>query len=158
MLEFLNASTMAQDPHPELYELTVSSLSRLNDIFTNGAGQTIQFLVNLSEILGFALNFYQCLRCGMKLDADSFVNRKVQFEPHDGGFYCVRCAKDGLYHTIERETLRTLQASNGGAESGGCEFTRLTFNESLDLLTHHLSTHIEGMRRIKTLALLHPFD
>ena len=58
--------------------------------------------------------------------------------------------------TVRKETFHALQSSY--REEGQGALTRSAFNEALDLLSQHLATHFEGMRKIKTLALVNPFD
>jgi DNA repair protein RecO (recombination protein O) len=156
MIEYLNAVTLAEDPHPELFDLIHSSLSDLNDRMTNGAMELVDFLVKLAEGLGFALNFFQCSRCGTKLVVQNSVEHYVEFVERDGGFLCHNCANDRAHSRIRIETIRVLQSSHNN--SGQETISQTSFNEAIELLSLHLRTHVEGMRKIRTMSLVHPFD
>lgn len=94
LAELLQMVTEDGDTMPELYDLTVETLSH----FGEGTGveeHLYQFQWGLMEILGERPSTSECVSCGRSIDLQEKIRRRrdVGFAPLDGGTVCAECGR-----------------------------------------------------------------
>ena len=151
--EFLHAVTMEGDPHSDLFDLTVRQFELLNTSRSAPEHALLRFLLALPDHLGFGLDLNTCIRCRADLGESEAVRESVLFDARDGGFACSDCTRVLDGSPSGAGTFRLLRSLSLGMEDIAKAESAIT-RECIDLLHNHLRTHIDGMRRIRSLALL----
>lgn len=84
--ELLNELTDDSDPHPDLFDLAVTTLARLGCEQTPAA-DVLRFELGALRILGHLPSLRNCVECGSPISS----TRRVAFGLLDGGVLCEAC-------------------------------------------------------------------
>jgi DNA repair protein RecO (recombination protein O) len=88
-LELLDRLITGEESNPELFGLTLSTLSFMGNC-PQGLLEVAftHFALELTDLLGYKPKFDKCVSCGRKVEG-----RFILFSPEKGGIVCKRCAK-----------------------------------------------------------------
>lgn len=156
VIEYLAAVLHGEEEHPELFALLRDGLTRLDAAERNRANILARFLCDLSAALGFSLAFDRCSRCGTPFETEQAGTGTMRFDTLAGGFACPSCAKDAGGTAVPAPVFRELrwlalaEADRLSALNPPADHT----HQMLRILHLHLSTHVQGLRAISSLALL----
>jgi len=137
------------EPHPEIYDLTVSSLVQLETV----PGEALD-LASLSvlwaavEALGFAPQLDACARDGRALPAGATV-----FSVADGGFLCARCARGTRSARLGADDRRVLQRLIAGEVADIALLDAKHAAAHRRLLVRFVERHLAEDRELKALAM-----
>ncbi|MFZ4621689.1 MAG: DNA repair protein RecO, partial [Bacteroidota bacterium] len=123
----------------------------------NALNVLFAFMVKMFDQFGFGLSVEACVNCGRKTEENEFSS--VLLRLSDGKVICPFCSEDltstgtkitgGLLKSLYFFQMNTIERS-----------TMLTFNASMrddliSILQSFLRYHIDGVRTLKSLTLLH---
>lgn len=158
VLEFLYATVQGEEGHDELYDLLVDSLDRMDVQGSIGQLELSRFLVGLSAALGVGFDMEHCVNCRVPLDQEGALRDRVAFSTAYGGCTCAICSPKADSMQISRETVSLLHSLRSGGNAGATSVSHRLAQEAVQLLYRHLSAHIDGMRRVKSMKMLDAFD
>lgn len=146
------------EPHPELYQYTVTYLSLLDQSDKRFIPACfLTYFLRLLSHLGFHPTLSHCVASGST--AETFVAEKsvAQFSPERGGIVSPACQKPGEYYidlpAADLNTMATLQtASLKEAARIGLGFEHAA--RMIDLLVKFLSYQADTKRELKSLEFL----
>lgn len=145
--ELLDAMTARHDPHPGLFEPSVSAVRRLAD---GGDQRDIlaSFQLRLLKELGIAPRFDACARCGDPLNKGPTKS----YNPADGGLICGRCGRERgkAGAPIRDEVIECLLAWDEGAQTE--HWSRSARADGWRVVTGAVTYHLA--RRPKLLDML----
>ncbi len=161
-LEILNDLLAEDEPHPELYDLTVQFL-RLADRAPKGGlyGLFIAYFLKTLSYLGYRPNFAGCVACGKGKEAVSLNNGVTGepfflFSPERGGIVCLSCQMMGEYYIRlqfeHQEMIYGLQTASL-AEAAAVKVRMDDGDEILELLTSFFKYQTEA-KELKSLKFL----
>lgn len=137
VLETLNLLINENEPSPELFSLSLSTIKSLN--YQGGELKVLSlYLYKLIEIAGYGLQSLSCQGCDEKIDG------RVFFLPKYAEFYCSACKVDGVME-ITSETYNALLKINGKSlqEVSGIELSRSSEIKLLKFLLFYIQTKTE---------------
>jgi DNA repair protein RecO (recombination protein O) len=165
-LELLNDLLAEDEPHEELYLLTIQFL-RQTDSVPKGAliPLFLTYFLKILSYLGYRPNFAGCVGCGKEKEAlavaaesrrNGTAGKVYFFTPERGGLVCSSCQMPGEYYIklqFERlETIYRLQTSSL-AEAGAMKIKLGEGEEILELLTGFLKYQTDT-RELNSLKFL----
>lgn len=150
-VELVSLATHEEEPHEELFRLLLDLLHNAAHATKNGTVALYFFETRLADLLGFKPDFDVCPACGARLSTETPDGRKVKITP--SGVLCGECALYGSGQAVSAGTLKVLQRLQV-LDSCDAAMT-LTLSNSIDeevrqALRHHLQTHIEGFRDLRS--------
>lgn len=95
LAELLSEWTEENDPHPELFDLALTTLERLGKDRTETAGLIFHYELRLMLELGHGPTLENCAHCGLRRTHDQ-VSEAVLFSVEQGGLICRKCKVDCL--------------------------------------------------------------
>lgn len=135
-----------------------------------GEAALAAFLAELAAVLGFEILADACIVCGMPLDDVLFTGR-LAFDSEHGGIACARCAALSRGRMHDADVLRAVRDAVRGrrrlptprvgepaapyatqADPGGRRHA--VEMAALRILHQHVSSHIGGMRDVRSLDML----
>ena len=164
ILETIQQAIVGEEPHPELFDLTVKTLTALND----DPGREIDLLwwfhLHFASLAGYEPQFKRCYRCGREL-------RGGYFSSDTGQFHCERCIhhQPGMaqltdlelrllhylltsnLHDIESDTIADLTRAPDDSQR------RIRRVQVTDTLAKYLRYHVEGIGALRTLDFFTTF-
>jgi len=100
ILNFLSGTTPAEEPHTQLFRLSLSALrlieNRPERVFVWG------YLIKALALLGYSPEFTRCVECGKPSDSTRFCIER-------GGVVCMECQKDVPGLNLSRATISVLK-------------------------------------------------
>ncbi len=165
MIETVRQAIIGEEPHPEIFDLTIEALSCLNDEDQADIETLWWFHLHLVSLLGYHPKLQYCHECQQALQAGAFSSRS-------GHIYCARCStqqtdlthlnnleirmsKYLLQHSLPQIDLeaihRTIRYPSETKASDRAVINPLHFTE---FIIKYLRFHVEG---IGTLRSLHFF-
>lgn len=164
MLETIQKAIIGEEPHPEVFDLIVETLSVLNDEPERGIELLWWFHLHFASLAGYQPQFKVCYQCGRDLHSGYFSS-------DTGQIHCERCIShqpgmtglsdielrllDYLLRTslgeIETETIGSL--TREAAESK----RKIHVRQVTDTLAKYLWYHVEGIGALRTLDFFTTF-
>ncbi len=168
-LEILYDLLAEDEPHPDLYDLTLQFF-RLIDTGSKGGliSLFLAYFMKTLSYLGYRPNFSGCVSCGKDRESSAIAGNNGQnqestkfyfFTPERGGLICSACQKMGEYYIklqFERlEMIYRLQTSSL-AEAGRLRHGFNEAEEIIELLTDFMrfQTGTKELNSIKFLEKL----
>ncbi|MCZ7557173.1 MAG: DNA repair protein RecO [Bacteroidia bacterium] len=160
VLEFTHAAVQGEEAHEELYELLTSALARLDESREDALITLLRFLIGLTHALGIGFDMLHCINCRTALSEAGALRDRAAFSIAHGGCTCSSCTPKADSFRIDLGTVQLLQVLRPSAEipSVNPDTPHRITQEGVYLLHKHLSAHIDGMRRVKSMRLLDAFD
>ena len=156
VVEFVHAAVHGEEAHEQLFTLLGDALTRLERAERNPPGVLIRFLLDFSEAMGFAIDLEHCLRCRADLHEEAAVQGRVMFSLPEGAFTCSSCAETWIGAGVGAAAFKGMQWL-AAADSEGLGLLSMpshSAHEIIRTLHQYIATHIQGMRKIHSLALL----
>ncbi len=144
--------------------------ARATTSWRTGEAALAAFLAELAAVLGFEILADACIVCGMPLDDVLFTGR-LAFDSEHGGIACARCAALSRGRMHDADVLRAVRDAVRGrrglptlrvgeppapyatqADPGGRR--HVVEMAALRILHQHVSSHIGGMRDVRSLDML----
>ncbi len=115
VIELVSALTDHADPQPALYQLTVDTLHKLDELEATGT-HLLHFELQLLNQLGHLPALRQCVECGRAVDPGD--HDSVAFGMLGGGVYCDQC-RSGKRSVVkmQRETLEWMRRLGESADT-----------------------------------------
>jgi DNA repair protein RecO (recombination protein O) len=156
LVELVNMVMHDEEENGPVFDLLVESLRVINASKKNGVNVFLSFIVKMFHQFGFGLNIDACSRCGRKMDDHEFPYGLVRLS--DGKFYCSFCAEEAQQSGVRLSggVLKSLWFfhSNPLERSVSIALTASMRDDMLAVLQAYLRYHIEGVRTLRSLALL----
>lgn len=149
LLELMDQLMGDHEPQPDIYEALTASLDRLQT--SSGeecASVLLWFILRLSDLLGYSLQYKICPRCDQPLvfPVGGLVNSV-------GGILCARCSVPGS--TPLDESIWTLIVELSESPTPIALRMPLAYRERLcTMFVSYLSYHCDKALRLKSLELL----
>jgi DNA repair protein RecO (recombination protein O) len=143
-----------EEENPRIFKLLVDTLENLNNADKNEINLLWYFLIHLVDVLGFGLNFKNCLNCGEKFGMKN-LSQKVVFYPVKGGFLCSKCvagASENFYSVGTFKSLAWLSRAKIDSVTS-LKIDRNINSEIQKLLFDHLREHVEESLNLKSLEI-----
>jgi DNA repair protein RecO (recombination protein O) len=150
--EHLEALVAGEEPHPELFELTLDFLDLLEAAPSSASPALFRaYQLQTSALLGYSPELYSCVGCGRG-------NGNKKFSPRMGGLICPNCSAESfgaaalsdsvleILRHISRRPLAEIASGFAGAER--------TEKEVGPLLDAFLQYHVDRYRGLKSLQFL----
>ncbi len=165
ILETIQQAIIGEEPHPEVFDLIVETLTLLNDDSERGIELLWWFHIHFASLAGFQPQFKTCYNCGRKLTTG-------YLSADTGQMHCERCIThqpgmtsladielrmlDYLQRTpilqIESETIRQLTNQNAPKNK------HIRPQLVTDTLVKYLRYHLEGIGTLRTLDFFTTFE
>lgn len=160
VLETLRKAIIGDEPHPEIFDLSVTALSTLNSMDDPGIEILWWYHLHLASLLGFHPQFSTCYECGKKLT-------QGYFSADTGQIHCDKCVihQPGMVRLqhLEIRLLRYLLETPltkidseavrrvfPGKSSSGKEKT-IQPELLTGLIVKYLQYHVEGITTLQSL-------
>ena len=103
-LELLDKLITGEEPNPQLFELTLNTLSFMESCAPKSVEKSFLFFVlRLADILGYKPKFNRCISCNKAIP-----NKFILFSPEKGGTVCARCARqDQAYLRLSKDSAKS---------------------------------------------------
>jgi DNA repair protein RecO (recombination protein O) len=137
LAELLAGLTEEYDPHPQLYDQAIGTLTRLQE--GNAKIAVIRFELTVLREIGQLPVFERCVECGRPANADG----TWRFSVSQGGLICPTCSKE---------------SSPGNALSAGTAAILRRLSEDSDAVVERLSLsprQLREARQVVTAAISH---
>jgi DNA repair protein RecO (recombination protein O) len=153
--ELLLSALKVSDPHPELFAFVLTFLeaneTRESDIVYPWL--LWRFYVKLSAMMGFALNFFVCARCGRAIEEPvAFLNAAR------GGVECKDCSGKAKESYGVSKAVREFLGGAGGIGSEVRKIGNIEKRNVTRLLDIFCRFHFEIKQESKALAFLESLD
>jgi DNA repair protein RecO (recombination protein O) len=150
--EHLEAIVAGEEPHPELFELTIDFLESLESAGPGAPPALFRaFQLQSSSMLGYRPELHGCVGCGR-------ANGVKKFSPRMGGVVCPNCAAESFGAAALAESILELFRSLGerslaeiASAPGGYERAEADVGPLLDAF---LQYHVDRYRALKSLQFL----
>lgn len=134
--EIANKMGEEKHPDPELYDLTLEALKRLNE---GRVDAVLRFKAGLLDHMGVFPELGACVGCGT-----TKVRGQVHLDEPGGGFLCGDCAKaHGVFHPVAMGVLHVLHALRTGQDLPA-DADDSTLDAAEDLLTSLLQAFLQA--------------
>jgi DNA repair protein RecO (recombination protein O) len=103
-LELLDKLITGEEPNPEIFELTLNTLSVMESCAPKSVEKSFLFFaLRLTDILGYKPKFDRCISCNKTIP-----DKLILFSPEKGGIVCSRCARqDQAYLRLSKDSARS---------------------------------------------------
>jgi DNA repair protein RecO (recombination protein O) len=103
-LELLDKLITGEESNPEIFELTLNTLSFMESCAPKSLEKSFLFFaLRLADILGYKPKFNRCISCNK-----SIPDKLVLFSPEKGGIICQRCAReDQAYLRLSKDSAKS---------------------------------------------------
>ncbi|MFQ6002216.1 MAG: DNA repair protein RecO [Candidatus Zixiibacteriota bacterium] len=103
-LELLDKLITGEEPNPEIFDLTLKTLSFMESCSTKSLEKSFLFFAfRLADFLGYKPKFDRCISCGKAVS-----EKLILFSPEKGGIICQRCARqDQTYLRLSKDSTRS---------------------------------------------------
>jgi DNA repair protein RecO (recombination protein O) len=156
LVELVNMVMHDEEENGPVFELLVESLRVINASEKNAVNVFLSFIVKMFHQFGFGLNIDACSRCGRKMNDHEFPYGLIRLS--DGKFYCSFCAEEHQQSGVRLSggALKSLAYFDGAPldRSVAVSLSAVMRDELLAVLQSYLRYHIEGVRTLRSLALL----
>jgi DNA repair protein RecO (recombination protein O) len=157
LIELMNMVMHDEEENEKIFSMLAGSLTAIDAAEKNSLNVLLAFMVKMFDQFGFGLTLESCVNCRRKTSENDF--QSVLLRLSDGKFICPHCSPDltstgtkisgGLLKSLHYFQVNTIEKS-----------TLLSFNDTLrdDLISivqSFLRYHIDGVRTLKSLSLLH---
>jgi DNA repair protein RecO (recombination protein O) len=153
-VEILHLSTEHDEPHPEVFNLTLELLIALQNATRGLKNALYVYEIKLLELLGFKPSIRQCVSCKTDLLAQSAVNAQYRLWVTGSGILCGRCGSSGGagvgISVAGCEAMVGFQEGASIEESLGRMLTQKVEEEIEEALRHLVQVHLTGMRSLKS--------
>lgn len=153
--ELIERAVIGRDPHPQVFDLLVSTLDALD----RGDGFYEAFLwlfeSRFIELMGYKPTWHQCLACGTSLGFEGGY-----FQPQSGGLLCRACGsmKGGLDVPGEiLEILFFLQKTDA-VSAGHLKPDNVQKAQIRRMFDLYFKTHIEAMKGLQALRIFEQLE
>lgn len=155
-VELVNMVMHDEEGNAPVYDLLEEAVSVINRSSKNGVNVLLAFMVKLFHRFGFGLNIERCMGCSRRPAEHEFPYGLIRLS--DGAFVCPDCAEATMQGGIRLSggvvrSLLFLEA-NPLERSVSLSLNAGMRDELLALLQSYLRYHIEGVRTLRSLALL----
>jgi len=165
ILETIQQAIVGEEPHAEVFDLLVETLTLLNDDRERGIELLWWFHLHFAALAGFQPQFKTCYNCGRSLSLG-------YFSPETGQFHCERCINhqpgmtrltdielrmlDYLMKTpLQEIDSRIIHKLISPTEHNS---QRIRWHHVTDTLAKYLRFHIEGIGALRTLDFFTTFE
>lgn len=156
IVELVNMVMHDEEGNAPVYDLLEEAVRVINASERNGVNVLLSFMVKLFHRFGFGLAIEQCSGCGRRPADHEFPYGLVRLS--DGSFICPDCAEASMQGGVRLSggVLRSLLflEANPLERSVGLSLNVAMRDELLAVLQSYLRYHIEGVRTLRSLALL----
>jgi DNA repair protein RecO (recombination protein O) len=168
-LEILNDLLAEDEPHPELYDITIQFLRMTDAIPKSGIiSLFLAYFLKTMSYLGYRPNFAGCVSCGKDKreialrgngQNESELPQFYFFTPERGGLVCSACQMMGAYYIkLKLDRLSTIYRLQTSSLAEACKMT-MKFDEAeeiIELLTDFMKyqTGTKDLNSIKFLEKL----
>ncbi|ROL58007.1 DNA repair protein RecO [Bacteroidetes/Chlorobi group bacterium ChocPot_Mid] len=151
IVESINVTQDNYDPNPEIFYLLIDTLIRLNELPENPFALLYYFLIHLSEIIGFALDFSEFNQI---LNVQKFSeSQKIIFSFEDGAFSMSETGNN-LFAFNNRTALFLNNLNSLTLENIiKLETDKSIINELNEFFNQYFSYHLDRKNSFKTLRL-----
>lgn len=107
ILEILNKVLKPEEENAEILLLTLKIFNLLQQVNVNSELVLLKFYLEILNLMGFKLEFNNCLNCSKKLE------KEIYFSFDNGSFVCKNCKNfyDVLVLTQDFELLKTIETT-----------------------------------------------
>jgi DNA repair protein RecO (recombination protein O) len=150
--EHLEAIVAGEEPHPELFEMTIGFLESLESAPPASQPALFRaFQLQTSTMLGYRPELGSCVGCGR-------TDGNMKFSPRMGGIVCPNCAAESFGAAALPERVLNLFRSIGAMPldeiAAGLEGHERAEKEVGPLLDAFLQYHVDRYRGLKSLQFL----
>ncbi len=139
-LELLDKLITGEEPNPEIFELTLNTLSFMENCPSKSLEKSFLFFaIRLADILGYKPKFDRCISCNK-----TTPDKLILFSPEKGGIVCSRCARqDQAYLRLSKRSagsalkLQSIKMDKLNSYNIPREQLREISNVVLNLLDYH---------------------
>jgi DNA repair protein RecO (recombination protein O) len=153
ILELLDKLITGEESNPELFELTLNTLSFMESCPPKSLEKSFLFFVlRLADILGYKPKFDRCIVCN-KIISDKFI----LFSPEKGGIVCQRCAReDQAYLRLSKDSIKSaLKLQTIGLDKlDSYNISKEELREITNVVLNLLEYHTGRGRELKSLEFL----
>lgn len=156
LVELVNMMMHDEEENAAIYDLLEQALMLLNGADRNAVNILAAFMVKLFSLFGFGIDADHCVRCGQHQHQQEFPYAIIRLS--DGRFTCAGCSVE--YQTagvrLNGGTLRTLGffAHYPLERAMTISVPSVMREDLLSLLQSYLRYHVEGVRTLRSFALL----
>ncbi len=157
LIELMNMVMHNEEENERLFLMLAASLKTIDTAEKNAVNVLLAFMVKMFDQFGFGLSVDSCVNCGRETEKNEFTS--VLLRLSDGKYNCPHCSED-LTSTgtkIAGESLKSLHyfQLNTIEKSTALTFTASMRDDLIAILQSFLHYHIDGIRTLKSLTLLH---
>lgn len=156
IVELVNMVMHDEEENGPVFDLLEQSIAAVNASERQTINILMAFMVHLFRRFGFGLDVDACLRCGRTLGSGDLTYGLLRLS--DGKFHCSQCVQEEQQSGVRLNigTLRTLKflADNPVEKASGISMNQAMRDDLLSFLQSFLRYHIEGVRTLRSLALL----
>ena len=157
LVELMNMVMHNEEENDRLFLMLAASLKTIDTAEKNALNVLFAFMVKMFDQFGFGLSVGECVGCGRRTEENEFSS--VLLRLSDGKYICPQCSADltstgtkisgGLLRSLYYFQVNTIERSTG------LTFTALMRDDLLAVLQSFLRYHIDGVRTLRSLSLLH---
>ncbi|MEI7905950.1 MAG: DNA repair protein RecO [Bacteroidota bacterium] len=157
LIELMNMVMHDEEENEQIFTMLVGSLKAIDAADKNSLNVLLAFMVKMFDQFGFGLSLEACVNCSRKTDENNFPS--VLLRLSDGKCICPHCSPD-LTTTgtkISGGLLKSLYyfQINSIEKSSLISFNDTAREDIISILQSFLRYHIDGVRTLKSLSLLH---
>ncbi len=153
-VELLHLSTEHDEPHPEVFDLTLDLLTFLQNATRDYPKALYVYEVKLLGLLGFKPSLRECVSCKEDLVSVLAANPAEKFRVTGNGVLCGRCGAVGeaglLMSAAACTALAGFQSVERFEDAMTVTLTAPMAREIDETLRHLVRVHLTGMRPLKS--------
>ncbi|NUN69313.1 MAG: DNA repair protein RecO [Bacteroidetes bacterium] len=155
-VELVNMVMHDEEGNAPVYDLLEQTITLINGSERNSVNVFLSFMVKLFHRFGFGLAIGRCSGCGRDPEKEGFPYGLIRLS--DGSLICPHCAESSMQGGVRLSggLLRSLLflEANPLERAAMLSLSTAMRDELLALLQSYLRYHIDGVRTLRSLALL----
>jgi len=153
-VELLHLSTEHDEPHPEVFDLTVNLFQTLQRATQRHQNALYAYEVRLLGLLGFKPSLRQCVSCKEDLSSFHTATSQGSVRVTGSGVMCGRCGAGGdigvVISTVACAALESFQHIGGLEAALRVVVTAEMSRDIEEILRHLVQLHLTGMRPLRS--------